>query len=78
MNESYEAYFKPVDRNKVKNDYLVIHEFIEYLRNLAEQDVDYQMTAGQVWRMYKLGVEEGMHWTDVADELELPRNFDWS
>lgn len=61
-----------VTREEVKHDVLVIHEFIAYLRQLALEDADMPLTAGQVWKLYTEGVRVGRLWEEVAEDLKLP------
>lgn len=68
----------PVTREQIKSDYLIVHEFVEYLRWLASEDHTYQLTAGQVWQLFNLGVREGMVWSEAAENVGLPEHPDFA
>lgn len=75
--EAWEESMKPTTDAEINHRRFEVHEFIEYLRYIATQDASFQMTAGQIWKMFSLGVRDGMHWSEVADEIGLPQNLDW-
>ena len=62
---------KPISRKEIKDGYYEIHEFIEYLRYLAMDHEGLAMNIEQVVSMYELGVRQGIHWDDVADEIDI-------
>jgi hypothetical protein len=68
---------KIVTRNEVKDGVFEVHEFVEYLRQLADADPSMELTAGKVWTLYSKVVREGMYFAEVTDDLGLIEP-DWS
>jgi hypothetical protein len=63
---------QPITRNEVKSRVFEIHEFVEYLRYLASIYPDCPLTAEKVYALYEQGVRDGVYWTEVTEDLNLP------
>ncbi len=66
-----------VQIEEVKRDYPIVAEMIDYIRWLADQDLSFEITAGQVWALFHEGVRQGRYWNEVCYDLGLPEREDW-
>jgi len=60
-----------VTPGEVTNDAPIIAEFLDYLRQLAEEWPE-DIPPHIPWQLYQEGVRRGRHWAEVTEELGLP------
>ena len=50
----------------------IVAEFLDYLRWLAEQDVGFKISVGDLWQLYHDGVRQCRSWDEVLHDIGLP------
>jgi hypothetical protein len=66
-----------IDHRNVERDARIVTEFLDYWRWLAEQDTGFQVTVGQIWELYYMGVGKCRMWSEVCEDIGLPVRDDW-
>lgn len=66
-----------VTPEEAESDSVLISEFLDYVRWLADQDTGVKFAIGELWALYHYVVREGQSWTDACEHLEFPIRTNW-
>jgi hypothetical protein len=63
---------------EVEFNAFVVAALLDYLRWLANQDIEFPLTAGHIWALYYGGVRNGVMWSEICEDIGLPVREDWT